>query len=119
MSLVLIGIVQGIRPVQGVVESGERKGQKWSFLSLEIVDPLRGNIYSCQMRDRDPQFAELVDGGKLKTDLSGHKVKVTIISQSAGKREIEDKITGEVREIIQIRSQITNLRDLGLPDEDE
>jgi hypothetical protein len=119
MSLILTGIVQGMRPVQGTVESGERKGQRWSFLSLEIVDPSRGNVYSCQMRDRDKQFVELVDGGKLKTDLIGHKVKVTILSQTAGKREIEDKVTGDVREIIQIRSQITNLRDLGLPEDDE
>jgi hypothetical protein len=38
---------------------------------------------------------------------------------TAGEREIEDKNTGERKTIIQVRTQITNVRDLGLPDDDE
>jgi hypothetical protein len=119
MSLVLTGIVNGARPVAGTVQSGERQGEEWKFLSMEIVDPRYGKVYSCQLRDKDPQFNELVAGDKMKNDLAGHKVKVTVMGITAGEREIEDKNTGERKTIIQVRTQITNVRDLGLPDDDE
>ncbi len=121
MTLILTGLVQGIRPVEGIVEEGKRKGEKWAFLSLEITDTRYGKVYSCQMRDDDPQYAELIAGADLSAgklakdkDLSGHKVKVTIASQTAGERELADK-----RIVMQIRSQITNIRDLGIPKDDD
>lgn len=119
MGLVLTGVVNGCRPVAGTVQSGERQGEEWKFLSMEIVDPRYGKVYSCQLRDKDPQFSELVAGDKMKTELAGHKVKVTVMGITAGEREIEDKNTGERKTIIQVRTQITNVRDLGLPDDDE
>jgi len=119
MGLVLTGIVNGCRPVAGTVQNGDRKGEEWKFLSMEIVDPRYGKVYSCQLRDKDPQFAELVAGDKMAKDLAGHKVKVTVMSITAGEREIEDKTTKEVKTILQIRTQITNVRDLGLPNDEE
>jgi len=121
MALILTGLVQGMRPVAGVVEEGKRKGETWAFLSMEITDTRFGKVYSCQLREDDPQYADLVAGADMKTgkvakdkDLSGHKVKVTIMSQSAGERELADK-----RIVLQIRSQVTNIRDLGIPQDDE
>jgi len=121
MALILTGLVQGMRPVAGVVEEGKRKGETWQFISLEITDTRFGKVYSCQLREDDPQYADLVAGADLKTgklakdkDLSGHKVKVTFVSQSAGERELADK-----RIVLQIRSQVTNIRDLGIPQDDE
>ncbi len=121
MALILTGLVQGMRPVAGVVEEGKRKGETWAFLSMEITDTRFGKVYSCQLREDDPQYADLVAGADMKTgkvakdkDLSGHKVKVTIMSQSAGERELADK-----RIVLQIRSQVTNIRNLGIPQDDE
>ena len=119
MALVLTGIVNGMRPVGGVIEDGKRAGEEWRFLSMEITDPRYGKVYSCQLRDDDAQFAELVDGKNLTSNLTGHKVKVTIKGMTASEREITDKGTGTTRLVMQIRSQITNVRDLGLPDDDE
>lgn len=119
MALVLTGIVNGMRPVVGTVEEGPRKGERYQFLSLEITDTRYGKVYSCQLRGEDPQYNNLVDGSKLREDFTGHKVKVTIKGQTAGVREVEDKATGNRREIIQVRSQITNVRDMGMPDDDE
>lgn len=119
MSLVLTGVVNGMRPVGGTVQQGERKGETWQFLSLEIVDAKYGNVYSCQLRDRDPQFNQFVNGGKLAEDLTGHKIKVTIRTLTAAEREIVDKNTGEARSVLQIRAQITNIRDLGLPEDED
>lgn len=119
MSLVLTGVVNGCRPVAGTVQQGDRKGEEWKFLSLEIIDPLYGKVYSCQLRDKDPQFKELVAGDKMAKELSGHKVKVRITGITAGNREIEDRDTGETKTIIQMRCQVTNIRDLGVPEDSE
>ncbi|MGH2507051.1 MAG: hypothetical protein ACRDHZ_06520 [Ktedonobacteraceae bacterium] len=119
MSLVLTGFVNGMRPVAGKVEDGPRKDEEWHFLSLEIVDSRYGKVYSCQLRDDDPQYKDFVDGTKLKQDWTGHKVKATIKGQIAGEREIEDKGTKAKRVVLQIRSQVTNLRDLGTPKDDD
>jgi hypothetical protein len=119
MALVLTGIVNGMRPVGGVIEEGKRKGEEWRFLSLEITDPRYGKVYSCQLRDDDTQFAAFVEGKNLKSNLTGHKVKVTVKGMTASEREIVDKGTGDARLVMQIRSQITNIRDLGLPEDDE
>ena len=133
MGLILTGVVNGMRPVGGVVEKGPRAGEVWNFISFEITDPRYGKVYSCQLRSNDKQYKDWVEtrqvteNGKqvnkyvLKqgADLTGHKVKVAIMGISAGIREIEDKETKEKREIIQQRMQITNIRDLGEPDDEE
>lgn len=119
MGLVLTGVVNGARPVAGTVQNGDRRGEEWKFLSMEIVDPRYGKVYSCQLRDKDPQFAELVAGDKMAKELTGHKVKVTVVAITAGEREVVDRSTGETKTIIQVRTQITNVRDLGIPNDDE
>lgn len=119
MALVLTGIMSGMRPVGGVIEEGKRKGEEWRFLSMEIIDTRYGKVYSCQLRDDDPQFKDFVSGKDLAQDLTGHNVRVTIKSMSAGERELVDKATGQTRTILQIRSQVTNVRDLGMPDDGE
>jgi hypothetical protein len=119
MSLVLTGVVNGMRPVGGVVQQGERKGETWQFLSLEIVDARYGNVYSCQLRDKYAQFGEIVVDGKLKQDFTGYKVRVTIRSLSASEREIVDRHTGESKTVLQIRTQVTNIKDLGVPNEED
>ena len=119
MALVLTGIMNGMRPVADTIEKGPRQGEEWSFLSMEIADPRYGRVYSCQLRDKDKQFKEFVENGKLKKDLTDHKVKVTITSMTAGEREIEDKETKTKRTILQIRTQVTNLKDLGSPEDDD
>src|SRR5207248_996056 len=78
-------IVQVLRSVEGVVQEGKRKGEKWQFLSIEINDTRYGHIWSCQVRSDDEQYAHLQGA-----DLINHKVKVTIRSQSAGPREMAD-----------------------------
>lgn len=121
MAFVLTGVVQGMRPVDGVIEDGRRKGEKWQFLSLEIADSLYGRVYSCQMRDNDPQYKEYVaeDGKKLRQDLTDHRIKVSVKNITAGEREIEDKESGQKRVILQVRMQITKVRDLGVADDEE
>jgi hypothetical protein len=109
MAATLTGIVQGLRSVEGMVQEGKRKGEKWEFFSMEINDTRYGHIWSCQVRSDDEQYSTLSADALL-----GHKVKVTIRSQSAGPRDLADG-----RKIMQIRSQITNIRDLGLPKDDE
>lgn len=120
MALILTGIVIGMRPVGGIVEEGPRKGERWEFLSMEISDTRFGKVYSCQLNDNDRQYADIVNGkDDLKEDYTGHKVKVTIKGMTAGEREVKDKTTGEKRVILQIRTQITNIRDLGVPDDED
>ncbi len=126
MAALLTGLVKGMRPVEGVVEQGKRKGDTWKFISIEITDTLTGTVWSCQLREEDEQFAEYMAGADLNTnklakdkDLTNHKVKVRIVSQSAGEREIEDKASGQKRIVLQIRTTITNIRDLGIPKDDE
>ena len=110
MAATLVGIVQVVREVEGTVKDGPRKGENWKFLSMEIADTRYGHVWSCQLRHDDDKY-----DGVLNSDLVGHKVKVTIKSQSAAHRDLPDG-----RKINQIRSQVTNVRDLGLPsDEDE
>jgi len=109
MAATLTGIVQGLRLVEGTVSEGKRKGEKWEFLSMEINDTRYGHIWSCQVRSDDEQYSTLSADG-----LVGHKVKVTIRSQSAGPRDLADG-----RKVMQIRSQVTNVRDLGVPNDDE
>lgn len=109
MAAVLTGVVRSQREVEGVTQDGPRKGQTWRFLSLEISDPRYGHVFSCQLRDDDEHYGQMVGA-----DLTEHKVKVTIKAQSANERTLPD-----ARKIMQIRSQVTNVRDLGLYDDDE
>lgn len=110
MAAILTGIVLNQRPLSGVIEEGPRAGEEWRFLSMEINDMRFGRVWSCQVRGDDPQHDDLVG-----MELVGHKVKVTVSAQTAGERKLKDG-----RKIMQIRSQITNLKDLGVPqDEDE
>lgn len=107
MAATLVGVVLGMREVEGTVKDGPRKGEGWKFLSMEVST--RGHVWSCQLRHDDDKYEEV-----LGADLVGHKVKVTIKSQSAGERQLQDG-----RKVLQIRSQVTNVRDLGVPDDDE
>jgi hypothetical protein len=109
MAAVLTGIVRSMREVEGVTQDGPRKGQTWRFLSIEISDPRYGHVWSCQLRDDDPHFADLS-----QSDLVEHKVKAVVKSQSAAERSLPDG-----RKIMQIRSQVTNVRDLGVYGDDE
>jgi hypothetical protein len=109
MAATLTGIVLGVREVEGVTQDGPRKGESWRFLSLEVTDPRFGHVWSCQLRDSDPNYADL-----LRSDLAGHKIKVTIKSQSAAERQLQDG-----RKVMQIRSQVTNVRDLGVADDED
>ncbi len=126
MAVILTGLVKGMRPVDGVVEQGKRKGEVWQFISTEITDTRTGTVWSCQLREEDEQYADFMAAADLNAkklakdkDLTNHKVKVTIVSQSAGEREIEDKATGQKRIVLQIRTTITNVRDLGIPKDDD
>ena len=109
MAAVLTGIVRSMREVEGVTEDGPRKGQTWRFLSIEISDPRYGHVWSCHLRDDDPHFNEMV-----QADLVEHKDKAVVKSQSAAERTLKDG-----RKIMQIRSQVTNVRDLGVYADDE
>ncbi|GHO62324.1 hypothetical protein KSC_012160 [Ktedonobacter sp. SOSP1-52] len=109
MAAILTGIVLNKRPLSGVIEEGSHKGEEWRFLAMEINDMRFGRVWSCQVRGDDPQYDDLEDA-----DLVGHKVKVTVSAQTAGERTLKDG-----RKIMQIRSQITNLKDLGVPADDD
>jgi hypothetical protein len=130
MAAILTGIMTGMRVVGGQMTEGKRRGEQWVMLSMEISDGR--NVWSCQLGEEDKQFVDFVelkgfvenDDGKmvpeaeLKIDLTDHKVKATIKSQTAGEREIGQN--GNKRKIMQIRTRVTNVRDLGIPeDEDE
>src|SRR5437764_12648197 len=80
MGFVLNGVMRGMRVVgnpEGTDGEGKHwaAGEKWRFLSMEVVDPRYGGVYSCQLSDRDPQFGRLYDGKVLKEDYTGHNVK--------------------------------------------
>jgi len=119
MALVLTGIMLGMRPVGNPADSENAAGEKWQFLSMEVSDPRFGQVYSCQMSDRDPQYKTLFNGKELAQDFTGHKVKVTIRAIQATKREITDEETGAVQTILQTRIRVTNLRDLGVPEDED
>jgi hypothetical protein len=109
MAVTIRGRVKYNRTVQGVYDSGKRKGEHWEFLSLDVLDVATGFSWSCQLPSRDPGYKEIPDDA-----LVGHEVKARITSQTAAKRELPD---GSTR--MQIRSQITRLEDLGVPDDEE
>ena len=108
----LTGKVKSMRTIEGKYKSGKRQGEAWEFLALEIIDVASGNVWSCQMPSEDEKYKEVI-----QDSLVGHRVKVTVMGQSAREREIDDG--GQKRKIMQISSQISNVRDLGLPHDEE
>ena len=99
----ITGNVKTARVVQGEYKSGKRKGEDWEFLSLEIIDGVTGFTWSCQLASEDGSYAQVTRG-----DLTGHKVRCKVTSQTAGLRTLADG-----REVMQIRSQVRKLEDLG------
>ena len=100
---ILTGNVKTARVVQGEYKSGKRQGEDWEFLSLEIIDAVTGFTWSCQLASEDGSYAQVTHG-----DLTGHKVRCKVTSQTAGLRTLADG-----REVMQIRSQVRKLEDLG------
>jgi len=135
--MLLKGEVTGFRHVTGEYEEGDRKGEKWHFLSLEVKDTLpAGLLCSCQLRDDDPQFKEYVDIAKgpkdpvtgvdpsLLKDLKGHVVKMLVLDMKPGVRTLRRQVmdnTSEKGMIYQeqtvptVRCIVTGIKDEGLP----
>jgi hypothetical protein len=105
----LTGKVKSMRVVEGKYKTGKRQGEDWEFLSMEIIDVASGMIWSCQLPSEAEKYRDVA-----QDNLVGHRVKVTVMGQSASERELQDG-----RKVMQIRSQVTNVRDLGLPHDDE
>jgi len=76
---------------------------------MEIIDAGTGAIWSCQLASEDSSYAQVIKG-----DLIGHKVRCKIVSQSAGSRALPDG-----REVMQIRSQVRKLEDIGVVEANE
>ena len=123
MALVLTGMMTGMRVVGNPAETHDGKqykaGERWRFLSMEIVDPRYGGIYSCQLSDKDKQYKDLVDGNSLKVDYTGHNVKATVRSLEATERDVKDKEGNVTGTTLQVRIRVANLRDLGEPKDDD
>jgi hypothetical protein len=105
----LTGNVKSVRVVDGTYKTGKRQGEEWEFLALEIIDGGTGAIWSCQLASEDSSYAQASKG-----DLVGHKVRCKIVSQSAGPRALPDG-----REVMQIRSQVRKVEDMGVVDANE
>ena len=106
---ILTGNVKSVRVVTGEYKTGKRQGDEWEFLALEIIDAGTGFIWSCQLASEDGSYKNVAKG-----DLVGHKVRCKIASQSAGSRVLPDG-----REVMQIRSQVRKLEDMGEVDASE
>jgi hypothetical protein len=106
---ILTGNVKSARIVEGEYKTGKRQGEEWEFLALEITDTVTGFIWSCQLASEDGSYINVK-----KEQLVGHKVRCKVASQSAGERELPDG-----RKIMQIRSQVRKLEDLGEADLNE
>jgi hypothetical protein len=127
--MLLKGEVHGIRPVSGEYTEGNKTGEKWYFLSLEVKDTLpAGEIYSCQLRDDDPAFKEYVDitgaEPKLLKDLKGHTIKALVVKVAPGARNLRrqvmdkdaEKGMGYKEQVVPVvRCHITGIVDEGLP----
>ncbi len=105
----LKGKVKSMREIEGTYKSGNRQGEEWRFLSLEIIDTTSGHVWSCQLASEDEKYTEVVRGS-----LVNHQVKVTVMGQTASERDLQNG-----QKVMQIRSQVTNVRDLGLPQDDD
>ena len=106
---ILTGNVKSARVVEGKYKTGKRQGEEWEFLALEVVDAVTGFIWSCQLASEDGSYIDVSRG-----DLVGHKVRCKVASQSAGERELPDG-----RKVMQIRSQVRQLQDMGAVDATE
>ena len=106
---ILTGNVKSARVVEGQYKTGKRQGEEWEFLALEITDIVTGFIWSCQLASEDGSYINVS-----KNDLVGHKVRCKVASQSAGERELPDG-----RKVMQIRSQVRKLEDMGEADMNE
>jgi hypothetical protein len=109
MAVTLKGIVKYNKVMVGDYQEGKRKGERWEFLSLEVVDPTTGYIWSCQLPSEDGSYKSTPDNG-----LKGHVVKARITAQTAGERTMPN---GSTR--MQIRTTLSKLEDLGEPDDDD
>ncbi len=105
----LTGKVKSMRLITGKYKKGKRQGEDWEFLSFEIIDDDSGLIWSCQLPSEDEGFQDVKDGDSLVK----HVVVVTVMGQTAGEREVGEE--GNKHKIMQVRSQITDLVDKGLP----
>lgn len=103
---ILTGNVKSARVVEGKYKTGKRQGDEWAFLAFEVVDAVTGFVWSCQLNSEDGSYVNVA-----QTDLTGHKVRCKIASQSAGERELPDG-----RKFMQIRSQVRQLQDMGAVD---
>lgn len=101
----LTGTVKSMRVVNGEYKSGKRQGEQWEFLSIEIIDEDSGAVWSCQMSSDDEAYEQVTQVGTL----AKHKVAVVVMGQTASERELPNKA-----KVMQIRTQITDIRDLGL-----
>jgi len=104
MGAVLTGIVRSSRVIGAEDDS-------YQFLALDIVTE-RGVAYVCQVWDIE-QISDLV-GHYGDKPLLDHRVKVTLLNYSIGTRKFKDGSSAP-----QVRFRISNVRDLGLPDEEE
>lgn len=100
---ILTGNVKSARVVEGKYKTGKRQGDEWQFLALEVIDAVTGFTWSCQLASEDASYPAVAT-----VDLVGHKVKCKVASQSAGLRTLPDG-----REVMQIRSQVRQLQDMG------
>ena len=100
---ILTGNVKYARVMDGEYKTGKRQGEKWEFLSLEIIDAVTGFTWSCQLSSEDGSYPQAT-----RSDLTGHKVRCKIAAQTAGPRTKPDG-----SQVMQIRSQVRKLEDLG------
>ena len=109
MAVTITGICKYNKVMEGTYQEGKRKGESWEFLSLELVDRNTGFVWSCQLPQEDASYKHTPDNS-----LKGHIIKAKITSQTASERQLPNGKT-----VMQIRSQLTKLEDLGEPDDDE
>ncbi len=106
---ILTGNVKSARVVEGQYKTGKRQGEEWEFLAFEVIDAVTGFTWSCQLSSEDGSYPQVS-----RANLVGHKVRCKIVSQSAGARVLPDG-----REVMQIRSQVRKLEDMGVMDANE
>lgn len=100
----LTGKVKSMRVVEGTYEKGKRQGEHWEFLSMEVIDEDSGDIWSCQLAGVDENYETVSQQNLVK-----HRVRLMVMGQTASERTFPN---GEKK--MQIRSQVTDVVDLGL-----
>lgn len=106
-----LGLPQDDSELTGFVTSARditSQDGSFSFLAIDIVTE-RGTTYACQVWEKDPEYLRI---GPSIQALENHKVQVSILGMSVGKRVMKDK-----SEQLQARFRITNVRDLGLQED--